>query len=107
MTTVSTGRRDDRAKVRTLLHEAESARLLIEVVPRNDRSPIIASSAKRAWEDGDMFAEYGVEILVKDPKDAHECGRIHYQISMFRGGELSHPSGDWMIAWCGRQHLKF
>ena len=54
-----------------------------------------------------MFAEYGVEILVKDPKDAHECGRIHYQISMFRGGELSHPSGDWMIAWCGRQHLKF
>jgi hypothetical protein len=44
---------------------------------------------------------------VKDPKDAHECGRIHYQISMFRGAELSHPSGDWMIAWCGRQHLKF
>ena len=44
MTTVSTGRRDDRAKVRTLLHEAESARLLIEVVPRNDRSPIIADA---------------------------------------------------------------
>jgi hypothetical protein len=60
---------DDRAKVRTFLHDAESARLLIEVLPRNDPQPYYSGrSAKRAWEDCDMFGEFGVEILVKDPK---------------------------------------
>ena len=52
-----------------------------------------------------MFGEFGVEILVKDPKDTMNAG-ASYTRSMFRGSVLSHPSGDWMIAWCGRRHLK-
>ena len=89
------------------MQDAEKARLLIEVVPRNDPQPYYSGrSAKRAWEDCAMFGEFGVEIVVKDPKDGHECGRISYQLRMFSGRRLSHPSGDWMIAWCGRNHLK-
>jgi hypothetical protein len=30
-----------------------------------------------------------------------------HQNSLLREAVLSHLSGDWMIAWCGRQHLKF
>jgi hypothetical protein len=54
-----------------------------------------------------LFADHGVEILLKDPKDGHECGRISYQELVFGGPRLKHPSGDWVIAWCGRHHLKF
>ena len=81
--------------------------MLIEVFARDDPQPYYSGrSAKRAWEDCDMFGDKGVEIVVKDPKDGHECGRISYQLRMFSGRRLSHPSGDWMIAWCGRNHLK-
>jgi hypothetical protein len=52
-----------------------------------------------------MFDDKGVDIILKDPKDRHECGRISY-LRMFSGCRLSHPSGDWMITWCGRNHLK-
>ena len=110
MTTVSTSSKpsDDRAKLRTLLHEAESARLLIEIIHHGDPDPYYRGrSARRAWEDCDMFDDKGVDIILKDPKDGHECGRILYQLRMFSGRRLSHPSGDWMIAWCGRNHLKF
>jgi hypothetical protein len=53
-----------------------------------------------------MFSDHGVEIILKDPKDGHECGRIAHQQHVFRGAELTRPSGDWMIAWCGRNHVK-
>src|SRR5262245_15277998 len=98
---------DTRNQVRILLHDAETARLLIEVVHRNDPQPYYSGrSARRAWEDCDMFADHGVEIILKDPKDRHECGRIAYQQSFFSGPQLSRPSGDWVIAWCGRHHVK-
>jgi hypothetical protein len=54
-----------------------------------------------------MFDDTGVEIILRDPQDRRECGRIAYHLQMFSGRRLSHPSGDWMIAWCGRHHLKF
>ena len=100
---------DARIQVRSLLREAESDRLLIVIAPRNDPQPAYSGrSAKRAWEDCALFADHGVEIIVKDPKDSHECGRITYQERVFVGPQLTHPSGDWMInTWCGRQHLKF
>ena len=87
MATLSTASKpsDDRAKLRTMLADAESARLLIEIVHQDDPQPYYSGrSAKRAWEDCDMFGEKGVDIILKDPKDRHECGRISYQMRMFR-----------------------
>ena len=99
---------DARIQVRNLLRDAESDRLLIVVARRNDPQPSYSGrSAKRAWEDCALFADHGVELIVKYLKDSHECGRITYQERVFGGPKLTHPSCDWMIAWCGRQHLKF
>jgi hypothetical protein len=110
MITMSTASQpsDDRAKLRALLNDAETDRLLIEIVQQDDPQPYYSGrSARRAWEDCDMFDDKGVEIILRDPQDRHECGRIAYHLQMFSGRRLSHPSGDWMIAWCGRHHLKF
>ena len=32
-----------------------------------------------------MFDDKGVEIILRDPKDRHECGRISYQLQMLLG----------------------
>ncbi len=97
---------DAAAHVRKLLHDAEAESLLIEIMPHDLPQPYYSGrSAKRAWEDCDMFSDKGVEIILKD-RTGYVLGRISYQELVFRGAELNRPSGDWMIAWCGRNHVK-
>ncbi len=52
-----------------------------------------------------VFAYTGVEIILKD-RTGYVRGRISYQDEVFHGAALSHPSGDWMVAWCERNHAK-
>jgi hypothetical protein len=97
---------DARAHVRKLLHDAEAENLLIEIRPHDDPQPHHnGRSARRAWEFSVVYAYTGVEIILKN-RTGYVRGRISYQDDVFRGAAFSHPSGDWMLAWCGRNHVK-